>query len=35
MSQIRLMKPDIGFDEEEAEFRNRHGSTKHQPALPL
>lgn len=31
-----LLLPDSGrLQEEEAEFRNRHGSTKHQPALPL
>lgn len=31
-----LLLPDSGrLQEEEAEFRNRHGSSKHRPALPL
>lgn len=33
---VRIMLPDAArLQEEEAEFRNRHGRTQHHPALPL
>lgn len=33
---MRILLPDSGrLQEEEADYRNRHGATKHNPALPL